>query len=192
MMHTVTHDELYTRKRPTDASFACTRAQPIGARARPLAPFPAIPAFPQAPGACGTGVPREAPWTCTWLVHGHPTAALNAPTLQAWSSASRALGRLPAAPQPSFGPSRTPTAPLVQVVAAESRKYEVGRELDVKGVVQLLRGPCRRGPLGPAGTKTTRRVSVSERGHACRARAVETYPARLLLEVVDELQPPGW
>ena len=78
IMHTVTHDELYTRKRPTDASFACTRAQPIGARVRPLDPFPVIPAFPQAPGACGTGVPREAPWTCTWLAHGHPTAASNA------------------------------------------------------------------------------------------------------------------
>ena len=102
------------------------------------------------------------------------------------------LGRLPAAPQPSLGPSRTPTAPLVEGVAAELKKYEVGRELDAKGVVQLLRGPCRRGPLGPAGTKTTRLVSMSERGHACRARAVETYPARLLLEVVDELQPPGW
>ena len=191
-MHTVTYDELYTPKRPTDASFACTRAQPIGARARPLAPFPAIPAFPQAPGACGTGVPREAPWTCTWLAHGHPTAALNAPTLQAWSSASRALGRLPAAPQPSFGPSRTPTAPLVQGVAAEARKYEVGRELDAKGVVQLLRGPCRRGPLGPAGTKGRRRVSVGERGNAPGARAVGTHPAAVLGGVLGELQPPPW
>ena len=191
-MHTVTHDELYTRKRPTDASFACTRAQPIGARPRPLAPFPAIPAFSQPPGACGTGVPREAPWTCTWLAHGHPTAALNAPTLQAWSSASRALGRLPAAPQPSFGPSRTPTAPLVQGVAVEARKYEVVHEQHAEGVVQEHRGPCRRRRLRPAETKTTRRVRVSERGNACGARAVETYPARLLLEVVDELQPPGW
>ena len=191
-MHTVTHDELYTLKRPTDASFACTRAQPIGARVRPLAPFPAIPAFPKPPGACGGRVLREAPWTCTWLAHGHPTAALNAPTLQAWSSASRALGRLPAAPQPSFGPSRTPTAPLVQGVAVEARKYEVERELDAKGVVQLLRGSCRRRRLGPAGTKTTRLVSVRERANACRARAVETCPARLLCGVIDELQPPPW
>ena len=191
-MHTVTHDELYTRKRPTDASFACTRAQPIGARARPLAPFPAVPAFPQAPGACGTGVPREAPWTWTWPAHGHPTAALNAPTPQAWSSASEPLGRLPAAPPSPLGPSRIPTAPLMEGVAVELKKYEVGRELDAKGVVRMLRGPCRRGRLGPAGTKTTRLVSVSERGHACGARAVETCPARLLLEVVDELQPPGW
>ena len=191
-MHTVTHDELYTRKRPTDASFACTRAQPIGARVRPLDPFPVIPAFPQAPGACGTGVLREAPWTCTWLAQGHPTAALNAPTLQAWSSASRALGRLPTAPPSPPWPSRITTAPLVPGVAVESKKYEVGREQDAKGVVQVLRGACQRGQLGPAETKTTRAVSVSERGNACGARAVETYPARLLLEVVDELQPPGW
>ena len=77
-------------------------------------------------------------------------------------------------------------------VAVESKKYEVGREQDAKGVVQVLRGACQRGQLGPAETKTTRAVSVSERGNACGARAVETYPARLLLEVVDELQPPGW
>ena len=165
-MHTVTHDELYTRKRPTDASFACTRAQPIGARARPLAPFPAIPAFSQPPGACATGVPREAPWTCTWLVHGHPTAALNAPTLQAWSTASRALCRLPAAPPPSLGPSRTPTAPLVEGVAAELKKYEVGRDQDAKGVVQELRGACRRGRLRPVGTQTTQQVRVG--GRRCR------------------------
>ena len=77
-------------------------------------------------------------------------------------------------------------------VAVESKKYEVGREQDAKGVVQVLRGACRRGRLGPAETKSTRAVSVSERANACRARAVETDPARLLLEVVDELQPPGW
>ena len=111
---------------------------------------------------------------------------------QAWSSASEPLGRLTAAPPSPLGPSRTPTAPLMQGVAVESRKYELVHEQHAKGVVQELRGPCRRRRLGPAGTKTTRLVSVSERGHACGARAVETYPARLLLEVVDELQPPGW
>ena len=191
-MHTVTHDELYTRKRPTDASFACTRAQPIGARARPLAPFPAIPAFSQPPEACGTGVPRGAPWTWTWPAHGHPTAALNAPTPQAWSSASEPLGRLPAAPPSPLGPSRIPTAPLMEGVAVELKKYEVGRELDAKGVVRMLRGPCRRGRLGPAGTKGRRRVSVGERGNAPGARAVGTHPAAVLGGVLGELQPPGW
>ena len=191
-MHTVTHDELYTRKRPTDASFACSRAPSVGARVRPLAPFPAIPAFPQPPGVCGSGVPREGPWTCTWLAHGHPTSCNVHPRGGPYCNASRALGRLPAAPPSPLWPSCITTAPLMPGIAVELMKYEVGREQDAKGVVRMLRGPCRRRRLGPAGTKTTRLVSVSERGHACRARAVETYPARLLLEVVDELQPPGW
>ena len=191
-MHTVTYDELYTRKRPTDASFACTRAQPIGARARPLDPFQAIPAFPRLPEACGGRVLRGAPWTWTWPAHGHPTAALNAPTPQAWSSASEPLGRLTAAPPSPLGPSCITTGPLMPGLAVESRKYELVREQHAKEVVQEHRGPCRRRRLRPAETKTTRRVRVSERGNACGARAVETYPARLLLEVVDELQPPGW
>ena len=74
-MHTSTHDELFTMKRPTDASFACMRAQSIGARARPLDPFPVIPAFPRPPRARRGRVPREAPWTWTWLAHGHPGRA---------------------------------------------------------------------------------------------------------------------
>ena len=191
-MHTVTHDELYTRKRPTDASFACSRAPSVGARARPLTPFPAIRATPRLPEACEGKVLREAPWACTWLAHDHPPIMQHASGGGPWSSACRALSWLPAAPPSPLGPSRSPTAPLMQGVAVDLKKYEVGRELDAKGVVRLLRGPCQRRRLGPAGTKTTRLVSVSERGHACRARAVETYPARLLLEVVDELQPPGW
>ena len=165
-MHTSTHDELFTIKRPTDASFACMRAQSIGARARPLDPFPAIPAFSQPPGACATGVPREAPWTWTWLAQGHPTAASNASTPRAWSSASEPLGRLPAAPPSPLGPSRIPTAPLMEGVAVELKKYEVGRDQDAKGVVQELRGACRRGRLRPVGTQTTQQVRVG--GRRCR------------------------
>ena len=141
-MHTITHDDLYTMKRPTDASFACTRAQSIGARARPLDPYPDIPAFLQPPGACVTGVPREAPWTWTWLAHGHPGRATFIAGDPPWTSASEPLGRLPAAPPSPLGPFRITTGPLMPGVAVELRKYELVREQHAKEVVQEHRGPC--------------------------------------------------
>ena len=97
-----------------------------------------------------------------------------------WSSACRALCWLPAAPQPSLGPCRTPTGPVMQGVAVESRKYEVGREQDAKGVVEEHRSACRGRRLGPAETETARQESVEERGNARSAHVAETYPARLL------------
>ena len=109
-----------------------------------------------------------------------------------WCSAFEPICRLPAAPPSPLGPSRTPTGPLMQGIAVESRKYEVGQEQDAKGDVQVLHGACRRGRLRPVGTQTTQRVSVVERENVRAARAVETHRARLLGEVIDELQPPGW
>ena len=83
-----------------------------------------------------------------------------------WCSAFEPLCRHPAAPPSPLGPSRTPTAPLMQGVAVELKKYEVGRDQDAKGVVQELRGACRRGRLRPVGTQTTQQVRVG--GRRCR------------------------
>ena len=87
---------------------------------------------------------------CYGRHHGHAHGSRMAiqrlhPTLArwvGWSSASRALGRLPAAPPSPLWPSCITTAPLMPGIAVELMKYEVGREQDAKGVVRMLRGAC--------------------------------------------------